>query len=74
MGIFEFYDRDTMTAVLLDNDDDAIQDTSLNVFVVCDDALVKPDKDVCNGMTSRPVIADGRGSLARLHSAPGWRR
>lgn len=55
-GLFEAYDRDAYTAVLLDADDNVTEGPGFNVFALCEGVLLTPASGVLQGITRATVI------------------
>lgn len=69
-GLFEAYERDAHTAVLLDVDGNVTEGPGFNIFAVEGDCLLTPPEGVLHGITRQSVItlADREGIATRTES------
>lgn len=74
-GLFEAYDRDAHTAVLLDGDGNVTEGPGFNIFAVESGRLLTPPDGVLHGITRDTVIAlAGRDGIATLTERFGGER
>ncbi|MDA0824274.1 MAG: aminotransferase class IV [Proteobacteria bacterium] len=78
-GLFEAYDRDAYTAILLDADGNVTEGPGFNVFAYCEGILLTPQSGILQGITRATILelAQSQGiacaiqqfDLSRLASA-----
>ncbi|MFT4564439.1 MAG: branched-chain amino acid aminotransferase [Gammaproteobacteria bacterium] len=62
-GLFEAYDREAYTAILLDSKGNVTEGPGFNVFAYCDGVLLTPESGVLQGITRATILelAESRG-------------
>jgi len=64
-GLFDAYDRNGETAILVDAEDNVVEGPGFNVFAVREGSISTPDRGVLEGVTRKTVI-----ELAASHGIP----